>query len=278
MLYTNNMKIQDYRIGFVGFGHMAEVIFKAIDLARLVARSQILFSRRDQAKMKESEQKFGITSSSLENLVHKSDILLICVRPKQADSILQEIARFGVKDKMIVTVLAGVKIAFYQKFLGPHAQILRVMPNIASAVGEGMSVFTYGPHPSPEFRSATGMIFSSMGEVIEVAEDLMDISCGIAGSGPGFVFRLIEAMARTGEKHGLSYEKALKMASQTFAGAARLILKGGVPEDLIHRIATPNGTTEAGFNAMTALEIDKAMQGTVEASARRSKEISEEIH
>jgi pyrroline-5-carboxylate reductase len=270
--------MQEYHIGFIGFGHMAQVIFKAIDRAKIVPRSQIRFLRRDPAKMKECEQEFGITATSMENLVRESHLLLLCVRPNQADFILQDMARLGVKDKMVVSVLAGVKIAFYQKFLGSHAQILRVMPNIASAVGEGMSVFSYGPNPTLEFRSLTNLVFSSMGEVIEVAENLMDISCGIAGSGPGFVFRLIEAAARIGEKQGLTYAKALKMAAQTFAGAGKLILKGALPEQLIHQIATPNGTTEAGFKSMSATQIEKQLQAAIEASARRSKEISEEIY
>src|SRR5690606_16111185 len=111
-----------------------------------------------------------------------------------------------------------VKLAFYQKFLGPQTPLLRVMPNIASAVGEGMSVFTYNSPASSDFRSATHLLFSCMGEVIEVPENLMDICCGIAGSGPGFVFRLIDAMAREGVNQGLPQDKALKMAAQTFSG------------------------------------------------------------
>lgn len=267
--------MDNYHLGFIGFGHMAQVIFKAIDQAKILPRAQILFTRRDPAKMKENEKEFKITAASLETLVRSSQLILIGVRPAQADSVLKELARLGTKDKMIVSVLAGLKIAFYQRYLGAEAQILRVMPNVASEVGEGMSIFTYGPHPSMEFRSLTHLIFSSMGEVAEIEEDLMDICTAIAGSGPGFVFRLIDAMARSGEKHGLAYDKALKMAAQTFAGAARLILKGALPQDLVHQIATPNGTTEAGFKMMTANRIEKDLQETVEASARRSREISE---
>ena len=103
----------------------------------------------------------------------------------------------------------------------------------------------------------------------------MDIGTGLSGSGPGFVFRLIEAMARVGVKHGLPYNTALKMSAQTFAGAARLILKGGVPEELIRQITTPNGTTEAGFKVMASSHIEKALQDVVEAAAHRSKELSE---
>lgn len=273
------MKISDYHLGFIGFGHMAQVIFQAIDRAKLIPRSQVLFVRRDRDKMRQNEKDFGITATSLENLVDKSQIIIVGVRPNQADFVLRDLARLKIDEsKMIVSLLAGIKLAYYQKYLGTKNPLLRVMPNIAAAVAEGMSVFSYGPQPSLEFRSITNLLFSCMGEVIEVPEDMMDICCGIAGSGPGFVFRLIEAMARTGEKQGLSYSKSLKMAAQTFLGAAKLIVKGAQPETLLQQIATPNGTTEAGLKIMTAFRMDDHFQAVVEASAKRSKELSEEFY
>lgn len=270
------MKISEYHIGFIGFGHMAQVIFKAIDRAKLIPRSQVAFIRRDPEKMRKNEQEFGITSTSLENLVQKSNVIVLGVRPVQASLVLQDLKRMNLDEtKMIISVLAGVKLSYYRKFF--KNPILRVMPNIASDVAMGMSVFTYSPNPSIEFRSLTNLLFSCMGEVIEVPEAMMDISCGIAGSGPGFVFRLIEAMAREGEKEGLTYSNALKMAAQTFMGAARLVLKKGQPDNLLNQIATPNGTTEAGLKMMTTLHIDEHFKSVVAASAKRSKELSEEF-
>ena len=274
------MKISDYYIGFIGFGHMAQTIFKVIDESRLLPRSQITFLRRDTHKMRENEKKFGITATSLENLVHKSHLILLCTRPNQAEEILknlQIIQEAGTERKMVISILAGTTLTYFQRFLGPEMQVLRVMPNLASAVGEGMSIFSFAPNASVEFRSAANQLFASMGEVMEVPENFMDTCCAIAGSGPGFVFRLIESMARLGEKQGLSYEKALKMAAQTFLGASKLILKGALPKSLIDQIATPNGTTEAGLKVMTETDIDGHFQAVITASARRSKEISEQF-
>ncbi len=272
------MKISEYRIGFIGFGHMAQVIFRAIDKAKLIPRSHVYFTRRDRDKIRENEREFGITATSLETLVRESDLLLLAVRPNQAEPLLKEMVRIGIDEsKMILTVMAGLKISAYQKILGNKNQFLRIMPNIASEVAEGMSVFTYAPHSSSEFKSTTHLLFSCMGEVIEVPENLMDISCAIAGSGPGFVFRLIESMARTGEKQGLEYQKALKMAAQTFAGAAKLILKGAQPEKLLHQIATPNGVTEAGLKVMSTSHLGDQFQSVIETSAKRSRELSEQF-
>lgn len=271
------MKISECHLGFIGFGHMAQVIAKAIEQSKLIPRSQVLFVRRDRDKARQNEKDFGITATSLENLLAKSQILILAVRPGQAELVLKDLAQHKLDpSKMLISVLAGIRLAYYQKFLGSKIPLLRVMPNVASAVSEGMSVFTYGPDVSNELKSLTHLLFSCMGEVIEVPENLMDICCGIAGSGPGFVFRLIESMARAGEKQGLSYDKALKMAAQTFAGAGKLILKGAMPHKLLEQIATPNGTTEAGLKLMTSHQMDGHFQSVVEASAKRSKELSEE--
>lgn len=271
------MKLSSIRLGFVGFGHMAQVIFRAIDHSKLISHSQISFVRRDPKKIRETEETFRITSTSLENLVKTSDLILLCVRPNQAGAILKEMEQIGVAGKMIISILAGTKISFFQQQLGPEAQILRVMPNLPAAVGEGMTLFSYASNASSEFRSFSRILFGCMGEVAELKEELMDIGCGMSGSGPGFVFQLIEAMARIGEKEGIVYEESLKISAQTFLGAARLILKGGVlPADLIHQIATPNGTTEAGFNKMRELHLDKGFQSVIQASAARSKAISEQ--
>ncbi len=266
------MKISETRLGFIGFGHLAPVLCRAIDRAKLIPRSQILFHRRDPEKMKKNEQEFGMTATSLETLVRQSDLLMICVRPHQVTGILQALARL--QPKQIITVASGLKIPYYQTHLGTHIPLLRAMPNIASAVGEGMTLFTYGPDVSSEFRSLTHLLFSCMGEVIEVAEETMDLGTAMSGSGPGFVFRLIEAMARAGEKGGIPYAKALKMAAQTFVGAGRLILKGGQIEELLQQIATPNGVTEAGLKEMSALHIDANFQSVIEASAKRSRELA----
>lgn len=270
------MKVNETRIGFMGFGHMAQILFQGIDRARIVPRSRISFLQRDTVKMRQNAQKFGITSTGLEHLVQGSQLLILGMRPEQAEKALRELSLVGgLEGKWIVSILAGTKIDFFQKHLGREAKILRVMPNLASQVGEGMSMLSYSPSCDSAFKTVGNLLFASVGEIAEVPESMMDIACGIAGSGPGFVFRLIESMARTGEKHGLDYRQALKISAQTFAGAARLIAKGSLPSDLLLQIATPNGTTQAGLDVMMKTEIDKHFAMAIEAAMHRSKELSE---
>ncbi len=267
--------MSDYQVGFIGFGHMAQVIFHGMDQAKLIPRSQIRFIRRDTHKMRENEREFGITSASLKTLIETSHILILGVRPNQGSQVLEELKRLELDpSKPIISVLAGVKHPFYRKFL--KNPILRAMPNIASEVGMGMTIFNYSENASREFQSASHLLFSCMGEIIEMPEELMDISTAIAGCGPGFVFRLIQAVAKEGEKKGIPHSDALKMAAQTFMGAAKLVMKKKEPERLLEQIATPNGVTEAGLKKMSELKIDEQIQSVIAASTKRSKELSEE--
>ncbi len=262
-----SMKISQIHLGFIGFGHMAQIIFKAIDRAKIIPRSQIFFNRRSPEKIRKNEMEFGITSTTLETIQKRSDLLILAVRPHQVDEVLKEISS---TNKMFISIAAGIKLSAYQKF--PLA--LRVMPNVASEVGEGMSVLSYAEKATDEFRSLGLQLFGLLGQVAEIDESLMDVACAIAGSGPGFVFKLIQEMALFGQKKGMSFEEALKMAAQSFFGAAKLILKGKQVNVLLEQIATPNGTTEAGLNMMDSLQMGEHFQRVLDASYQRSKSLS----
>lgn len=266
------MKISEYRIGFIGFGHMAKVIFGAIDRAKLIPRSQVLFTQRDRDKIRQNEKEFGITATSLKNLVDKSDLIFLGVRPDQAPQVLKELKEID-PTRFVISMISGLKIKYYEQFF--KNPILRVMPNMAAEIGMGTTVFAYGPNVSNEQRSLSHILFSSMGQVIEIKETEMDIATAIGGSGPAFIFRLIEAMAKEGEKEGLREEVALKMAAYTFLGAASLVLTKGNPNALVEKIAVPNGTTEAGLDVMELTKMREHFRKVVLACANRSRELSD---
>ncbi len=265
------MKLADCHLGFIGFGHMAQIICKAIHLAKLIPKSQLLFIQRDTHKMRDNEKTFGMTSTSFKNLVEKSEILLLGVRPNQIEPVLKELASLDLQNKVLITIATGISIASYQKVLGPNIPIIRVMPNIAASVREAMSVMSFASDVNSDQKSLARLLFSCMGEVLELNELLMDISCAIAGSGPGFVLRLIESMASIGEKEGLSYAEGLKMSAQVFKGAAELILEGNSPETLLTQITVPGGTTAAGLEIMQKTEIGKSFQMAIDAAFKKSK-------
>lgn len=271
-----DMKINEIHLGFVGFGHMGQIIFRSLDQARLISHSKILFHRRDPSKSREDEKRYGITSTSIKNLIERSNVLLICVRPNQAEGVFQELAKAGLNSKKVISVMAGIKISSLQKF-NPEMQVIRAMPNVASEIGQGMTLLSFGESASLDFRSSARILFSSLGTITELTETEMDIGSAIAGSGPAFVLELIEEIARIGEKEGIPYKKSLAMTAQTFLGAAAFVVKGASPEDLITQIATAGGMTMEGLKVLKASGIKQILETTIKTASARSKKFSEEF-
>lgn len=262
------------RIGFFGFGHMAQVLFGAIDQAKLLPRSHVRFVRRDLDKSRQNEQQFGITAVSLEALVKESDVIFLCMKPQQISKAIEQLKQFSLEGKLFISVLAGTTLSFLEKNLGDGVQVLRAMPNISSEVGEGMTILSYGSGCQDESKGIATCLFGAVGQVNVQPESRMDIASSMAGCGPGFVLRLIEAMAQVGIKHGMTESDALKIAAQTFIGAGKLVLNGSIPSTLIGQIATPQGMTAAGFASMDKTDVDAHFKLAIEAAAVRSKELS----
>ena len=253
---------------------MAQVLFSAIDRAKIVPRSHVLFMRRDAAKSRQNQQQFGITATSLEHLVKQSDVLFFCVKPQQAAEALDQLTKFPLTGKLVISVLAGTPLSFFEAKLGGSVRVIRAMPNIASEVGEGMTILSYGKGCNEEHKSLARRLFGAVGQMSELPESMMDAASSMAGCGPGFVLRLISAMAQVGKKHGMSDQEALKITAQTFMGAAKLVAKGAIPANLIKQIATPQGMTAAGFESMDQTDIEGNLMLAIEAALQRSKELS----
>lgn len=263
--------MRDLSVGFIGFGHMAQLLFQGLDKAALIPHSNLLFLQRDPSKMKRNEEKYKITSTTLSTLVEKSQLLFLCVRPSQIDRLVEEMGEVGnLEGKWVISLLAGVPLSFYQAKWGAKVEVVRAMPNIAAALNGSMTLLSYAPSATSDFRSATELLFGAVGRVAEIRESEMDIGAAIAGSGPGFVFELIQSMAHAAEKRGIPRTLALTMAAQAFSGAAALVLDGRDPADLLIQIATPNGMTEAGLGAMREAQIGKHFEKAIEAAALRS--------
>ncbi|OGN56899.1 MAG: pyrroline-5-carboxylate reductase [Chlamydiae bacterium RIFCSPHIGHO2_12_FULL_44_59] len=265
------MKISDCRLGFIGFGHMAQILFQAMENARLLPRSQVQFHQRDPDRAKKNEMLYGITATSLKNLVTHSDLLILAVRPHQAKEVLTKVEEYD-PSKMLITVLAGLKLDYYQHLW--KGQLCRALPNLAAGVAEGMTTLVFPKGVTLAFQELVKRLFGSMGKVLEIREELMDIACAIAGSGPGFVFRLIESVAQMGEAQGLSPDQSLLLTAQTFLGAAKMVVKGHSPQKLLARIATPQGVTEVGLKKMKELKLIEALAEVFLAAMVRSKELS----
>jgi len=177
----------------------------------------------------------------------------------------------------VITLAAGIRTAFVEKALAGRGHVVRMMPNLACAVGEGATAFALGKTATDREGLLVEEIMGSMGRVTKVEERYLDAVTGLSGSGPGFIAALAQAMIQGGVRSGLPRDVAFRLALQTMKGTAELLLSDGIdPEELYKKVATPNGTTEAGWRVMQSRGVPEAIADGIVAASQRAAELAAE--
>lgn len=202
------------------------------------------------------------------------NILIIAVKPKDFNQLLKQIKDTNLaKTTKIISLAAGIKIQSIAEFF-PENKIYRVMPNTPSQISAGMSAIAANSQGKEEI-SEVEEIFKSIGETLIIEEEQMHVATAIAGSGPAYFFKIIEALASAGTQHGLSLAEAEKLAIETMYGAALLLKKSRIsPKDLRFQVTSPNGTTQAALESFEDSKIDLVIEAAVAAACKRSVELS----
>ena len=207
-------------------------------------------------------------------------IVLIAVKPQMMGDALPRIAAMGNGDTLFVSVAAGTSIAAFEKSLGAQSPIVRAMPNTPAAVGRGITAIIGNAHASAAQLDLSESLLSAVGQVVRLeAEDQMDAVTGVSGSGPAYVFHMIEAMAAAGEAQGLAPDLAMRLAQATVAGAGALAEEAGeTPAQLRENVTSPNGTTQAGLEVLMDAQTGLAplMKATVAAAADRARALRDD--
>jgi len=262
------------RLSFLGSGNMAEAIMKGVLAAGLFKAGDLLASDVSEARLKVIHQKYGIrTTRNNREAVREGDLVVLGVKPLAVDGVLAEI-KSELKEKVLVSVAAGVPLARLAAGLEREAKIIRAMPNAPALVQAGATVLAPGKGVEQETLDLVLQIFDSIGKSWILEERYLDAVTGLSGSGPAFVFVMIEAMADGGVKSGLSREVSLSLAVQTVLGAAQMALQtGDHPARLKDFVASPGGTTIAGLHQLEEKKVRSAFISAVEAATRRSEEL-----
>jgi pyrroline-5-carboxylate reductase len=264
-----------YRLGFIGGGKLAGSVVRGLVRARYCAPGSILVSEPNEATRRNLEHEAGISGTS-ENaeVVEKSEVIFIGVKPGVVLPILAKLAPL-LEQKLVISLAAGVAIKSMEKCAAAH--FMRAMTNTPSAICRAATAVAKGGRTTAAELSVARDIFSAIGAVVEVPEDQIDAVTALAGSGPAFVYSVIEALAHGGETMGLASQAALTLATQTVLGAAQLASETKMsPEDLRKMVVTPGGTTAAGLAAMEKLKTADGLIAAVEAAARRGAEMARE--
>lgn len=206
-------------------------------------------------------------------LLAKSDALVLCVKPNDA---LDALRSFGVaaKDKLVISIVAGLTLAALQEAAGASVRIVRVMPNTPALIHRGAAAYALGATAMPDDAAITEKLFGAVGAIVRVKEELLDVVTGLSGSGPAYVYLVIEALSDAGVLMGLPRDLSLKLAAQTVAGAAEMVVQTGRhPAVLRDEVTSPGGTTIAGLEALEAGAVRSDFYSAVRAATERAREL-----
>ncbi|MBF0549027.1 MAG: pyrroline-5-carboxylate reductase [Deltaproteobacteria bacterium] len=265
------------KIGFIGAGNMGGALIKGLVTSRKVTPDQITAADASESRLKSLSQEFGIvTTKDNLALVQTSEVIVLAVKPGVVKPVLLDIRAEIPKGKLVISVAAVITINFISSLLDKDVRIIRAMPNIPALIQAGAVGLSIGPQVPPEDVDLAKMLFSSVGLAVVVGESMMDAVTGLSGSGPGYVFLIIEALTDAGVKMGLTRADAQVLACQTVYGAAKLMLETGEhPAKLKDMVTSPGGTTMAGLHELEKSGIRGTIISAVEAATRRSRELSQ---
>ncbi len=269
------MILKDKKIGFIGTGKMGGALIKGICSAGLVSPSDVYASDLYEPFLNELKKDIGINISTENSMtINNSDMIVLAVKPQIIKSVIASIKDDVTEEKIVISIAAGVKLEDIEKEFNEGTRVIRVMPNIAATVAESASAVSQGSNASQEDVEDTLTIFNAVGSAIQVPENIMDAVTGLSGSGPAYIFPVIEAMADGAVYEGLDRKSALVLAAQTVIGAAKMVLETGMhPGELKDMVTSPAGTTIRGVRVLEENSIRAAFMNAVIESSNRSKEL-----
>ena len=241
------------KFGFIGCGKMATALVKGAIQAGAMAPDQVVASDRLTAAAEEFAREVDVkTVASNAEVCAAAEVIVLCVKPNDALAALREMSS-GLEGKLIISIVAGLSIPSLREAAGPKVRIIRVMPNTPALVHKGAAAYAPGPGATEDDCAIADSLFGSVGTVCQVKEELLDVVTGLSGSGPAYIYLVIEALADGGVLMGLPRDLALRLAAQTVAGSAEMVLSTGQhPATLRDMVTSPGGTTIAGIEALEA--------------------------
>ncbi|WP_295840327.1 pyrroline-5-carboxylate reductase [uncultured Microbacterium sp.] len=268
-------------IAIIGAGSMGGAILHGLVAAGLTGGG-VTATNRTVAKAAEFAGLEGVTSVALEEepdgnarAVAAADIVLVGVKPAMVPDLLDEIAPHLRSGAIVVSLAAGVTLATFARHLGDEVAALRSMPNTPSLVGKGVTGLAAGDAASADDLAVVRRLFETVGSVVEVPESQIDALSTISGSGPAYVFLLVEQFTAAAERMGFDHDQARLLADQTFIGATALMASADVePAELRRRVTSPKGTTERAVAVLQAARLDETFTEAAEAALARAKELA----
>jgi pyrroline-5-carboxylate reductase len=264
-----------YKIGVIGAGKIGEALVQGILARGIAERGEIILSVKSIRHREDLERRLGIrTVLDNEVVAAESDTLVLAVKPKNIVEVLEGVAEKLDVGKLLVSTAAGVSLELLEAHVPAGMPVIRTMPNMAVALGEGMTVLSPGTHVPPDRLEWARHLFTSVGRALVLDEEHMDAVTGLSGSGPAYIYIVIEALSDGGVKLGLPREVATELAAQTVLGAAKNVLVTGEhPAKLKDMVTTPAGVTIDGLLELEEGGLRVTLIKAVVKAAERSRQL-----
>ena len=277
------------KLGFIGCGKMATALIKGVVKSGLSQPQEITVGDVHAPSAETLAKTTGVTAVATNmEVVAASDVIVLAGKPGDAITAIQNLTAQqmestmrwawqgggGKTGKLLISIVAGLSIGSIEKAAGERFRVIRVMPNTPTLVLAGASAFALGTRATEEDAEAARKIFGSVGLAVRLKEELLDAVTGLSGSGPAYVYTIIEALADGGVLMGLPRALALQLAAKTVAGSAAMVLESGEhPAALRDQVASPGGTTIAGLEAIEEGGLRSALISAVRAATERAREL-----
>ena len=265
--------LKSKKIAVIGAGNMGGALITG--LIKSGNAGDILAVDPDKNRLEELSRDLGIqVAYPAGDELAGCDIVILAVKPQIIGTVLEDIRGALDKESLFISIAAGVDIAYLTKALGGDRRIIRAMPNTPALVGAGITAFSPGKQVSRKDIEIAEAVFSSVGRVVQVQEKCMDAVTALSGSGPAYVFLILEALADGGVHEGLPRDIAQELAVHTVLGAARLLIeKNEHPSRLRDQVTSPGGTTIAGLLELEKRGLRSALMNAIKSAAARSREL-----
>jgi pyrroline-5-carboxylate reductase len=271
--------INHLKIGFIGAGNMTQAIIKGLVESKTIAPHLIFVANRSPGKLQKVKDLWGVnTVDSNEELVEKSDVVIIAVKPQDFNAAVEPIISIFLPQQLILSLAAGITIDELEKKF-PNGRIARLMPNTASTINRGVIGYLVNDFEDQALSASVEDLFSPLGYVLKVEDEAQFEALMVSSSsGTGFVFELMMYFQDWLEEHNFDPQTARKMVVETFAGASLLAARSpdlGL-EDLQNKVASKKGVTAAGLQSMRELEIERMLRYSFEKAALRNRELAKQ--
>lgn len=267
--------LENKKICFLGAGSMAEAIIAGLVAKKLVSPQNIAaLNRGNRVRIAELIAKYGISDENKETAIQNADIIVLAVKPKDIDSALSEYTHLTHKNQLFISVLAGISTDFLTALLGHEAPVIRAMPNTSATIGLSATGIASGKTANEESIAIGRQLFEAIGIVEQVTEEDIHGVTGVSGSGPAYIYYLVEAMEKAGQDIGLDPNVARRLILQTILGSVEMLMQGNESaESLRKKVTSPNGTTAAGIDMLNQYKFEEAIRACIRRATERSREL-----